>query len=399
MRLLSLFGGRLAASLRDLWSLSIILLAIVVATTAGWYSREKQAGVFRVAVINRDAGNLGEQLVEMLRAEADLQLVAVEEEQARLMLRQDRLQCLFIIREDFSARLQERDYKELVELMVAPGSAYGSAVSEPLVNGIMKLWFEQQARYDLHVFLAQRGLAMSPQEWETLKKNMEKAWQEGAKISVLRTEPSAQTNRILEMNLAQGAQNHSAATTALSWYGVLSLFYLIAGGSWIAESGKRGLLARAAHTGVGHARFFLIQAGASLAVVLGGFVLTGLLGGEGRRLPALLPHLFLYGAGCLGMSLAVCSLCRHLTPLLFAAPVVSLSAGVLSGLLMPLPDWAAVWVVLSGVLPGRWLHAALSGAPKPVWGFATAVGWLAAGLLFSYLGGGYYKKENLCENC
>lgn len=378
----ALFCGRLRAILRDGWSLAIILLALAAALLAAWYEQEQNAGDFRVAVINHDQGELGERLIGMLAADAEIELVDADEETAKRLLVQDRLQCLFVIHSDFSAQLEQRNYAGLIDLTIAPDSPYGAAVSEPLINGVMKLWLEQQALDDLRMVAELSAAAEAD-----LRRDMARIWLEGAMVS----------SRSVAVETKAGLSDAvitvaSPATAAQAWYAALCLFYLIAGGAWMAESNGSRLLLRAGQRGWGRARFFLWQAAASLLVISAGFVVVSIAEGGLASLIRLLDF-FIYGLGILGMALTVCSLCQSLSALLLLAPLVSLSAAALAGLLAPLPQWAAVWAILSAALPGRWLAAALAGAGNIGLALLVAAIWLLLGLATSRISARQNKQR------
>ncbi len=375
MSVRALFWSRLRATLRNFGSLSIFLLALLVAIAMGWYSAERTAAEFRVAVVNDDQGELGERLIDLLSEDKQISLEQMDEKRARRLLRQDRLQCLFIIRPDFSQRLHERQFDGLVDLTVAPGCIYGASVSEPLVNTVMKLWFEEQTWYDLDQLLLANGIYMSSAQRASLQMQMEESWQSGAQIHVefLMEESSAPSPLVAD----------PAARIALFWYAALSpLFFILAGG-WMAQLQQAPLQQRIAQSGMSRSVSFLSQAAAQLVMVLAGFVLVVMISGATSQMPALLPPILIYSLGLLGMGLLVCAACRELTLLLLIGPVFAMAAAFLSGLLIELPKWGQIWVIISHLLPGRYFYTALQGSAQPVMALLLSLGWLLAGLAIS----------------
>ena len=383
MNLTALFTTRLKALLRDAASLTVLMLCIAIALLAGWYSQQKQDGLLTLALVNEDAGELGGRLTAMLAEEDALNIVNTDVAAARRLLLQDRVQCLTRIPEDFSARLKERDYRDLVELTVSAGSAYAATVSEPLVNAIMKLWFEQQALYDAEAFLQEQGLTLSPARRQKLELEMERIWQEGARV------------RVDTVILADGpGLMPGRADPALCWYAALVPFYLILSCGWMQQQSYHSLLSRIRRTGCTPALSFLTQGAASLVMTTSGFILTAWLSGSASALPTLLPHLLLYGLSCMGMALVICSLCRNFSTLLLIASTLTLAAAALSGLLLELPDWASVWVAISNALPGRCFHMATTGQPQAALAWLQAALWLAVGLLCACLPTGRSKRHS-----
>lgn len=367
---LALFAGRLKALLRDGASMAVLLLCIAVALGAGWYDQQKQEGRLTLALVNDDQGELSQRLVDMLAQEEALNLLLTDDATARRLLLQDRVQCEARIPADFGERLEQRQYQDLVQLTVSSSSAYAATVSEPLVNAVMKLWFEQQVLYDAEELLAAEGLTLSAEERQELSSEMERIWQEGSNIRV--------TSVTLE---GEALSTSLRADPTLCWYAALVPFYLILSCGWMLQDGYRSLRKRIRQSGCPDAVLFLSQSVAALLLVAAGFILTALLAGSGSSLLRLTPHLLLYCLGCLGPALILCSLCRDFSVLLLVAPILTLAAAALCGLLLPLPEWAEIWVSLSTALPGRWLYAALTGQVDLIRAALLAALWLGAGLL------------------
>ena len=93
----------------------------------------------------------------------------------------------------------------------------------------------------------------------------------------------------------------------------------------------------------------------------------------------------IYVIGASGMALVFCSLAGKLSNLVLVAPVVSMAASLMSGLLCKRPDWAGFWEVASRIFPGRWFYRAAYGQPFLIGSILIAAGWFAAGLLVSWV--------------
>lgn len=95
----------------------------------------------------------------------------------------------------------------------------------------------------------------------------------------------------------------------------------------------------------------------------------------------LLPAYFLYACSAAGMSLVVCSLSGKLSNLVLTAPVVTMAASLMSGLLYKLPDWAAFWEKTSVLFPGNWFVRAINYEHFLGGAFLLFALWFAAGIL------------------
>lgn len=373
MSLIALFSTRLKALIREKSSLFIFTLCIIASLFAGRYSMQKQEGLLTLALVNEDTGEFGNRLSAMLEEEDRLKIVTTDVTTARRLLIQNRVQCLARIPQDFSDRIINREYRDLAELTVSADSTYSATVSEPLVAGIMKLWFEKQVIYDAEQFLQNKGLHLSSVRKQQLLDEMEGIWKEGSTVQV----------KTVVLTEESSASLFKPSDPALSWYAALIPFYLILSCGWMQQRNYFSLLRRFQQKGFPLALIFLTQAAASLVMGTTGFVVTALFGGSAFLLPSLLPHILLYGLGCLGMALVLSSVCRNDSILLLVAPTFTLAAAAISGLLLKLPDWASVWETVSRILPGRSFHEAMTGRPKPLPALLQTTVWLLAGLLFA----------------
>lgn len=373
MSLIALFSTRLKALIREKSSLFIFTLCIIASLFAGRYSMQKQEGLLTLALVNEDTGEFGNRLSAMLEEEDRLKIVTTDVTTARRLLIQNRVQCLARIPQDFSDRIINREYRDLAELTVSADSTYSATVSEPLVAGIMKLWFEKQVIYDAEQFLQNKGLHLSSVRKQQLLDEMEGIWKEGSTVQV----------KTVVLTEESSASVSKPSDPALSWYAALIPFYLILSCGWMQQRNYFSLLRRFQQKGFPLALIFLTQAAASLVMGTTGFVVTALFGGSAFLLPSLLPHILLYGLGCLGMALVLSSVCRNDSILLLVAPTFTLAAAAISGLLLKLPDWASVWETVSRILPGRSFHEAMTGRPNPLPALLQTTVWLLAGLLFA----------------
>ncbi len=368
MNAYALFVSRIKASLRDIASMTILLLCVAAALLANWRQEQKRQGMLTLALVNEDQGGMGTRLESMLFEEESLLIRTMDANAANRLLMQDRAQCVVKIPADFTARLERREFRNTAVLTVSSGSAYAATISEPLVNAIMKLWFERRTIYNVDEFLLGQGLSLTPEQKRNLEIDTQRIWREGALIRVESVATEAPFNA-----------DTRTANTAMCWYAAFIPFYLMLNSSWMLRDGCSGLIRRIRQTGFSFPVLFLTHSAAVLVLAMAGFTLIGL-SVDARTFLAFMPHMLLYCVGCTGIALILCSLCRNFTALMLIAPTATLSMAALSGLLMPLPDWADVWAALSKALPGRSLYEALTGAPD-VHALAIAKAWLLIGLL------------------
>ena len=318
MNAYALFVCRLKASLRDFASMAILFLCVAGALLAHWHGEQRQQGRLTLALVNEDTGRMGARLADILSEEETLSVRVISAEAAERLLMQDRAQCVARIPADFSERLQRREFRSSAVLTVSSGSAYASAVSEPLVNAIMKLWFEQRTIYNMDSFLLERGLALAPERKQTLEADMERIWREGPLI------------RVENITLAPSpsAAMKEPASIALCWFAALIPFYFTVNSGWLLRDSFRSLTGRIRRTGFSSPALFLTQSAAGFVLVAGCFALVGLLTMSAGAFTELVPGILLYCVGCVGIALTLCSLCRNFTALLLVAPTFTLAAAI-----------------------------------------------------------------------
>ena len=147
---------------------------------------------------------------------------------------------------------------------------------------------------------------------------------------------------------------------ALRCYAAFSVFYILVSAGWVADVSGSHLTLRIKQMGVKRA-VLLLSAGLAHAVLcfLAGAIVLPLGawigGGEALEFLQFLPMLALYILAVLGLALLIAALARSATALFLIAPAVTFLNAALSGLLFPLPDWAAVLTDASRALPGRQL--------------------------------------------
>lgn len=384
MRLDLLFKARLTGSLRQPFSLVFVFLAVVVSVTAGAMHAEKNAVVPLVALVDEDGGAFSEKLIRLLEDYDSFSAREMTYDDALLRLKQDRLEAAVIIHKGFSEKIARSEFEETLTLLTSPASQAPATVSEPVVNSVMMLWMEQLSCKTTRTYLEQHGLTYDAIDEKAQRENIQALWKTGSALTVERV--------TLDNPAPAGAEAAGGALGAcVKWFGVLCLFYLVVGASWALDISKRPLRVRMAQSGARLWQVILVSSLAPLVICYAGFIFSGLACSLITEAPAsgliqyLLPF-FLYLWGLMGMTLLTASLLKNVLSLMFIAPVLTFLSGILSGLIVALPNWANVLRQLSGVLPGRWLGLAIS---SPL-GFLPqallcAALWLCAGIAASAL--------------
>ena len=153
----------------------------------------------------------------------------------------------------------------------------------------------------------------------------------------------------------------------------------------MCDYGSGRLLKRALGKNANIAILFFVQSLPGLCITTVGLIPVIIAESTIKNPFSILIAYMIYSIGASGMALVFCSLAGKLSNLVLVAPVVSMAASLMSGLLCKLPEWAGFWEAASLIFPGRWFYRAAYGQPFLIGSILIAAGWFAAGLLVSWL--------------
>ncbi len=382
MRLDYMLKARLSGSFREPFSLVFVLLAIIISVSAAVIAQEKTTSGLVVAIVSEDEGEFSRKFIDYLSDYESFSVREMSYDEAVRLLRQDRLEAAVVIKNGFSEKIAKGEFQDTLELMTSPSSQAPATISEPVVNNVMMLWMEELSIITTKACLLEHGKTYDALDEAQQRDKIRKLWESGAMVNVVRTE------------LDDGVNNYTADgpfETCVKWYGVLCMFYLIVGASWVLEINKKALRVRMRQMGTSQWQVVIVNSLAPLVICVSGYIIAGaacvaLTGAGAEKLAASFAPMCLYLIGLLGVTLLTASLLKNVLSLMFLAPILTFLNGVLSGLLFETPSWAYVLKWLSGALPGRWLCGALSSPLKYLpWALLCALVWMGAGIGVSSL--------------
>ncbi len=382
MRMDQILKARLSSSLREPFSLIFVLLAIIVSVLAALATQEKAETSQTIAVVSEDRGYLGGKLLETLTENESFSMREMSREDAMRLLKQDRLEAAVIICPDYTEMLQKGEFKNILELYTSPSSQVPATISEPLVNATIMLWIEELSTLRTRDYLLEHGKTYSAEDEAKQREQVNILWKSGSLIDI-------------EKFVLDGAENDSRAdepfAVCVKWFGVLCLFYLVVGASWVLDINKKGLRVRITQAGVRQWKMIITSSMAPLLICSAAYLICGLLCCIFVKTSLLsvaesfLP-MVIYLTGLMGMTLFTASLLKNILSLMFIAPILTFLSGVLSGLLLQTPKWAYVLKLISFALPGRWLNESLFSPLKAMlWALVCCAGWMLAGISASAL--------------
>ena len=372
MKWYRLFGIRLKAFLKDGFSVIIIILAVVMALALGYQKLHEHENDLTAIMVDMDRGNYGQKLTSELRKEENLKIYESGRKSAMKDLAGDEAEVVVMLHEDFTEKISAGEYSDVLDIYFAPSSAYGSTVAEPVISNVMIMWMDEALISRMSDFLEKEGIAFSEEDEEAFRREMAEIWKHGS---------NAKTKQIILDSDETEKQASGWFAFSAAWYLVLALFYILISGSWMTELSKRSIRIRSAREGMGTAGMFGSMGLASAVMVFGGFVaVTVISGGTFEMFLHTAPMMLIYLAGTLGLSLCVCTLSGSLMALMLAAPFLTFLLGTMSGLIVPLPQWAYGLELISAAVPGRWMQTALSGDPEYIKALVFAAIWCLLGL-------------------
>lgn len=370
MRGQSIFLSRFRAVLCEVSSLLVIFLAIVCSIALAIRGKELDTRYLAVAV-NEDEGVLSEEFLKLLEKEPSLRIERKDAGEAIALFRQGRTPCVFFIRSDFTEKLENGSYEDLVGFRNSQDSLGDTVAAEAIINECLRIWAEEYIASDLETMVS-----LSEEEKQEFHKEAERIF--GEEVSV-RVEPKALGSTADELSEGDGGSGSAAA-----WYGILAFFYVFIGSTYMIRNRKSGIYQRIEQKGTSAVPLVLLQGLPLVLIAFAGAVPVIFLSGGNA---ALLLAFALYLIAGLGGLLLLGSVCGNLLSLVFLSLVVAGGNAVISGLMVSLPAWTGAWNVIRLIFPGTWLLRGLSGEPFFFGGLLCAMLWMCAGILTMFLSG------------
>ena len=382
MRLDYMLKSRLRGIFREPFSLVFIVLAIIISVAAAVLAQEKTQTGLVVAVVSEDKGEFAQRLKDYLSEYDSFSIREMPYDDALRLLRQDRLEAAVVIRSDFSQKIAKGEFKNTLELLTSPSSQAPATISEPVINSVMMLWMEELSTITTRDYLLDHGKTYDDADEAEQRAEIKKLWESGSMVTIVRTDIDGG---------AQSSVSSGPYETCVKWYGVLCMFYLVVGASWVLDINKKTLRVRIGQMGVSRWKVIVVNSLAPLVICISGYIIAGtacaaFTGADPGKLAVYFIPMSLYLFGLLGVTLFTASLLRNILSLMFIAPILTFLNGVLSGLLIEMPGWAYVLKWISGALPGRWLCASVSAPLGSLpWALLCGLLWMGLGIAASVL--------------
>ena len=371
MNYFSIFKGRTRALFTDFTSLAIIIIAVGVSIFISQSSKTEVIQSIPIELVNEDEGYLGERLADILSAEEGFEFNLDSYEEAVKAVAENRAQGLIVIPEDFSQKIWDGNYESLIKLNVMADSYEMKAFTERVINDVIKVWSEVLIEKRLHEY----GNLEEP-DYEEYRKEVAEIWKGESLLDV---------NTIM-MTENKSEDKEEATYFGIRWYAVFAMFYLCISGTWMCNYSGTSLLKRVSGRGGNISLLFIFQSAPGVLVSILGFIPVLITSGHPHPLKVFLAFIF-YICSAAAFALMTCSLSGKFSNLVLAAPILTMAASLISGLLCELPDWAAVWDLFSCILPGHWYFNSIFDKPFFIGSVIITAMWFAIGLFTSWIAG------------
>ena len=380
MKISSILRTRLIRSFKEPYSLLFIILAVIISVQSALYLIDKNNNPLKVAIVSEDKGELGYKLIEELSKNENFSMELMSRDEALKSLNQDRLEIVVIINSNFSEKLEDGEFKNTLKLFSSPSSQAPATISEPLVNGVMMLWMEEISVLKTKEQLSNMDILYDSNNENNQRNQISNLWDQGSVINI----------EIVEIDgIEENIINSNPINTCIKWFAVFCMFYLIIDASWVFDITKRSLRKRMKQAGIKQWQMISYNSLAPLLICLLGYIISSLLCILLTKTTFLsvfinFPAIIIYLFNLLGITLVTASFLKNILSLMFLAPVLTFINGILSGLLLELPNWAYILKWISYALPGRWLNEYINAVPGALpKAIICCVVWLLLGIFIS----------------
>ena len=370
MNYFAILKGRTRSMMMDVLSLAIIVVAVILSVLISKGSFIHADPVVSVVVVNEDNGYLGERYAKILLHEKGFSFREADYEEAMELLAKNKAHGVAVITPEFTEKIQNGDYESLIDLTVMSDNQDMNAFSELVINDAVKIWTEVMAEKELT-----EVAGADETEIASFREQSSEVWDGGSLLNVV---PYMTEETVVDVD--------ANSDYGIRWYAALAMFYLIISGTWMCDYAGTGLLKRAKRQGSSIAALFLVQSLPGLAVTALGF-LPVLLCSESERPVQIFVSFLFYLFATAGLALTVCSIAGRFSNLVLVAPLITMAASLISGLLCKLPDWARAWDILSAAFPGHWFQNAVTEQPFFLGAIVIAAAWFALGIFTSWVFG------------
>ena len=240
MKLFIITYYKLKMMLSDrLFFAAMVIIPIFITIATGYALRYEKMNVIPVAIVDEDGTNYSRTLIERLQKKEGLRIEPVERIKAMEMLKDNKVESVFIIKEGFEGKISDGDNEGIIETVKSPSSFSTEFISEVVAGEVMRFisgnmaadWVEKEykrLKKPIGHILRNEVMMDVDSQWEP-KPLMTVDYKEMEGDSVIEV---------------KRASLPAATATSAGIIVVFMMFYVLFSSGWLIEERRNGTLKR-----------------------------------------------------------------------------------------------------------------------------------------------------------
>lgn len=369
---------RFISSLKHPVVLVCLLGALFCSLFVGIYSSNTQENDSRypIAIVDEDEGEFAEIFIEQISNNKQVDVILLKKDKALKQVSTGKLDGAFIIDKDFSDKIEDNDFENIIEFVSPTVTTSAYPVSEIVSSEIIDMWLIQlveNALYDLHNDLGDLALV----SYDEVIKNSKGDY---SREDIIMIEYIGDDKEIMSERI------NAPIDKAVGIYAAFVIFAIMLSGEWVFNIRQKDLQNRFISN---NTNIIYVCLGSQVASTLVSMLFfMPLIVFLGIYLSAGFSVAFYLTLGMLLFALCICSIAfiistftENLTQLLVVGTSVSIINILISSLAMPLPTWASAAGAVAKILPGTYLLGCYENKLQLLLLAAVTVFWVVLGYL------------------
>lgn len=349
---LKIFKYRFIASLKHPVVIICLMGALLSAVFVGIYANRTQDGasLYPIAIVDEDGGEFAQIFIDKIENNKQVEVIILDREKAVKQVSTGKLDGAFILDNNFSEKISENDFINIVEFISPTVTTSAYPVSEIVSSEIIDLWLMQIVKNTLYDLYEDLGDDADP----NYRDSIDKAWDNYEYEDIITLE------YVGEKDIEYTSQDTSPIDKAVGIYAAFVIFAIMLSGEWVFNIKQIDLQNRFISNNTDLTYVCLGSQVASALVCMVFFIpliifLAIYLSAEAYVAIYLTIGMLLFVLCICSIAFIVSTFAENLTQLVVIGTSISIINILISSLAMPLPSWAGAAGVAAKVLPGTYL--------------------------------------------
>jgi len=349
---LKILKYRFVSSLKHPVVLICLMGALLSALFVGVFASQSEGdnAHYPIAIVDEDGGEFAEKFIEQISKNEQVEVTLLDKDKAVKQVSTGKLDGAFVLDKDFSEKIEDNDFEDIVEFISPTVTTSAYPVSEIVSSEIIDLWLMEMVENTLIELHKELG------DDAALGYNgvIDNAKNEYLLDDIITIEYIGDSGDIVTK------KNNTPIDKAVGIYAAFVIFAIMLSGEWIFNIKQKDLLKRFKSNNTDIAYVCLGSQVASALVSMVFFI--PLIVFLGIYLAAELYVVVYLTIGMMLFALCICSIAfiistfaENLTQLVVVGTSVSIINILISSLAMPLPNWASAAGAAAKILPGTYL--------------------------------------------